>query len=366
MNWLINGYYGHGNIGDDILLSVLVEGVKRVDPDAKMVIVCSPQGLENLQEMRSEQVSLLSCSSRREIITYLMKCDVLLWGGGTCLHSQGFCGFMRNILARLFFKKVFWLAIGVEEVKGFYARLKGKVSLACCNYITLRDKVSEGFLQAIGPRFRNYAIAEDLVWLYECKDGPQAAGDEKYMVLIWRDNSSIVDAKQERRLLEAIINQSIAFSRKNHIGRIVVANMATHVDFEISKSLQALIQEALPESSGINVDFFNYNGIEGGVELLHSASMIISCRMHPFLIAKVLNVPCVPVVYSDKVRIYADYFVSQEVVDLYGHCDESEIGKSLDSEFAEPATNREGFGALRDKAERNFTLLEKFINKTKS
>ncbi|HEY4433604.1 MAG TPA: polysaccharide pyruvyl transferase family protein, partial [Candidatus Cybelea sp.] len=81
---LVSGYYGFGNLGDEALLEVIVEGVRRTLPAAAIeVLSATPQ--------RTESALRIEATPRwewRAVRGSIRRADVVLSGGGGLLQNQ--------------------------------------------------------------------------------------------------------------------------------------------------------------------------------------------------------------------------------------------------------------------------------------
>ena len=98
---LLSGYYGCGNLGDDLLLTVAVEELRTILPDARFLLRDHGADLPNLgpdviptgidaildDQTRSQLYRLISFT--RHIAGLLRQCRWLIFGGGTVFHDNG-------------------------------------------------------------------------------------------------------------------------------------------------------------------------------------------------------------------------------------------------------------------------------------
>src|SRR5882724_4785407 len=102
MRFFLYGYYGQGNLGDDLLLRACVLGIVGVCPDARFVVragksatgldtLCVPFEVAEIDEILADQsrskigrlISALAAYRR-----YLRNCDWFIFGGGTLFHER--------------------------------------------------------------------------------------------------------------------------------------------------------------------------------------------------------------------------------------------------------------------------------------
>ncbi|MEI7605812.1 MAG: polysaccharide pyruvyl transferase family protein [Rhodospirillaceae bacterium] len=172
------GYYGCGNLGDDLLLAVAVAELRRLIPGVRFLVRDHGDvaGLERLgPDMAFTHIdAILSDRSRsrpERLIRYLAAwfrllggCDWLVFGGGTVFHTQGglvslllqccICG-----LARLRGVRIAALGVGVADLKQPAARWLLRRIIALCDLFLVRDDA--GLAQCRGGKAR---LTDDLVF----------------------------------------------------------------------------------------------------------------------------------------------------------------------------------------------------------
>src|ERR1700692_3908908 len=101
MRYLLYGYYGQGNFGDDMLLQAMIEGIHRRDPDAFFAVHSSAAVARYADDPRVQFTALsrhLDQVRRRpwRLMVYLAgfarwiaRSDVLVIGGGTLFIDKG-------------------------------------------------------------------------------------------------------------------------------------------------------------------------------------------------------------------------------------------------------------------------------------
>ena len=155
------GYYGFGNVGDDLLLNTVVTSTLRFAPDARFVVrsLCPVEGLHpfaKLEFVALEQIMSDQTLSRvRRLGRYLLDtwkslagCTHLVFGGGTLFHARGSSPvnlaliFMLVAMARLRGLEVYALGVGVAPLNGSLPRRLMQGILARADDFAVRDESS--------------------------------------------------------------------------------------------------------------------------------------------------------------------------------------------------------------------------------
>lgn len=187
------GYYGFGNVGDDLLLNTVVTSTLGFAPDARFVVrsLCPVKGVAPsaqvefvaLEQIMSDQ----SLSRGRRLGRYLLDtwkslagCTHLVFGGGTLFHARGNSPvnlaliFMLVAMARLRGLEVYALGVGVAPLNGSLPRRLMRGILAWATDFAVRDESSLRHCQGLsnGERLRSTAdLVFSLPLLKPSRDG---------------------------------------------------------------------------------------------------------------------------------------------------------------------------------------------------
>ena len=162
-NILISGYYGFGNLGDELLLEAILNDLRQVDPRGK-VTVLSARPLETAKRFG---VRAVCRTDPFALMGEMRRCDLLLSGGGTLLQDatsrQSLWYYLTVLrLAGALQKPVVVYSQGIGPLRHpRHQELVGR-ALERAEVITLRDEASAGLLEQMGVR-RPYAVTADPV-----------------------------------------------------------------------------------------------------------------------------------------------------------------------------------------------------------
>jgi polysaccharide pyruvyl transferase WcaK-like protein len=126
MKILLAGYYGFHNIGDDLLADTALAILKK----------------------NNYQVTVLTKAKRKikKTITLLKECDILLFSGGSLFQDVTGRGltvlyyFLLFQAAKIFQKKVFFIAQGIGPIKRPINYWLVKTCFKKVDYLTVRNK----------------------------------------------------------------------------------------------------------------------------------------------------------------------------------------------------------------------------------
>lgn len=165
------GYYGFGNVGDDLLLNTVIASTLKFAPDARFVVrsLCPVEGLvpsAQVEFLALEQImSDQSLSTGRRLGRYLLDtwkslagCTHLVFGGGTLFHARGNSPvnlaliFMLVVMARLRGLGVYALGVGVAPLNASLVRRLMRGILLRVVDFSVRDESSLRNIQGLGNK----------------------------------------------------------------------------------------------------------------------------------------------------------------------------------------------------------------------
>lgn len=163
MRYLISGYYGEGNAGDEAVLAGILQEVGRRDREARFTVLSfDPADTERRHGAAGLDLKVLSTSLRSPALlrAAMKSADLLISGGGSFLHEADFKLFGRSFLfragklrpvpyflsivfmARAVGLPVMWYSQGLGPLHTRYARLLVGAAGSASQLVTWRDQAS--------------------------------------------------------------------------------------------------------------------------------------------------------------------------------------------------------------------------------
>ena len=139
---VILGYHGFGNLGDDLLLEKMIEGIRAVDPAGGVSVISQNAG----KTAREFSVQAVSRKNPFGIVWAIFSAKVLYVGGGTLLQKETsrrsfyYYAFWINLAKRLG-KRVVYYANGLGEFSKQEEKMLARLLSGRC-VVTLRDEAS--------------------------------------------------------------------------------------------------------------------------------------------------------------------------------------------------------------------------------
>lgn len=152
------GFYGQGNLGDDLLLRATIEGIRRIRPRATFVIRNEGpvRGLEDFggQAELTGIDRILADQSRSKprrlfetllaYSRYFLRCRWLVFGGGTVFHERRSAVpllllLLICLLARIMGLKIAAIGVGIADLRSTPARLALRAIVSMSALFAVRD-----------------------------------------------------------------------------------------------------------------------------------------------------------------------------------------------------------------------------------
>lgn len=200
LTFFLFGFYGQGNLGDDLLLRATIDGIRGIAPVRRFVIrnegdvaglreLSVPVELTGIDRIAADQtrskfrrlVSTLSAYRR-----YLKQCDWFVFGGGTLFHQRSSViplamTFLICLLARLLGVRIAALGVGVAELRSRAGRTLLSFIISLSDVFAVRDELALNECVKAGAG-RQVVLTSDLVFAMTA--ALQAAGRESSSAMI--------------------------------------------------------------------------------------------------------------------------------------------------------------------------------------
>ncbi len=299
---LLLGYYGFKNSGDDALLLSIIQQLKKTDPSLSLGVLSY-----NPEETKSQfGIDAVNRNNIFAVLKAIISSKMLLVGGGTLIQdstsTKSLIYYLAVIkLSQIFNKKVMLYANGIGPIKNENKKITKKV-LNKVDIITLREEMSVDELEKIGvDKPKIYVTADSVFGIdYDKKTFTK----KQYQLVSVRNNKMLCDnfcfdvAKICDEMYEKyeISTVFIPFQKKN--------------DTQITEKIRALMKSE-SEVFDTECDFSEL------MALMENARLCIGMRLHSLIYSVISRVPCVGLVYDQKVKAFMDYIGQQNYIDAH-------------------------------------------------
>lgn len=299
IKFLITGYYGFLNSGDDAILTSMCEDINSLDIDTKITILSKKPNITE-DEYKTHAAYRFSFIS---VIKEIKQTDILLMGGGSLLQdstsTRSLIYYLSILcLAKLFGKKCMIYANGIGPIRRKFNRFITRLMINKVDIITLRESLSLKELEKMGVNKPKVEITADPVFSLELNDldvnsilsKENVDISKPYVAVLfrdWKDKESYV--KKTAEICDYIVKELNM--------NVLFIPMKYPTDIIISEHISNLMDER----SYILRNKYDNNTI---IQIIGQSKFILSMRLHALLYASLKNIPMIGFIYDPKVKYF--------------------------------------------------------------
>lgn len=299
---LVAGYYGEGNLGDELILLGLVKGIKDKFPDGKVavkILTGDPQEtrliLGDSGDLNTEKI-VYSFARRKSVVDVLKavaSSDVVVLGGGGLFQDFTSSGSLYYylviiLLSKLLGKKVSVVSVGIDQLKSFN-RVVARFVLKLADNLSVRDRESAEIF-ANNRRPRQFAdLALNFGYDFAKNLAHHESGAARKFVFVPRRFDRRDDSAFWARLADMC-------ARRYDGSDVAIAVFHKKIDEDYVRRIVGLSQTQprilrWEKPSDIIAEFA-------------SADLVVSARLHGIILAAALNVPLVGISSDRKSDLF--------------------------------------------------------------
>ncbi len=359
VKFLVTGYYGFLNSGDDAILLSMCEDIKSLDIETKTTILSnSPVSTE--EEYPANAVYRFNLYY---VIREILKCNILLMGGGSLLQDKTSTRSLLYylsilVLAKIFGKKTMIYANGIGPINKPINRKITKVILNKVDLITIRETLSLQELYDIGIKNKNIKLTADPVFNLSIREFNIDNIIEENNIDISKDFVTILfrtwRAKEDYIEKMAKVCDYIV-SNKNM--NVVFIPMKFPADILVAEK----ISEKMLEKSYVIKSKLNVYQI---IKIIGMSKISLSMRLHALLYSALKNVPMVGFTYDPKVEYFLKELKMYSIVNMdnFKDLDVIDLVNDIFDNYEEVKNKIEvQTSILREKADLNKKYLEMLV-----
>ena len=314
MKSILFGYYGAGNVGDELMLVCLKQwlseqgvpiaiGTHLPDQVRRLHGVPVVRDLPLLGQyawvhvwVRGNGFSLL-----REI----WRADRILLGGGDFIRDdRGWKHFSASVeklvVGWLFGKSIYLVNVGVGKPCTWYGRLLLRWILRRCDKIIVRDRRSLQVCRELGAADRT-VFTMDIVMEMQSLLGlsPQPVSEAPYILVALRGNPNVYGQYDfDEARIDCFAKALDAIVKRHHCN---IVFLPFHSGSEDDNSLHKAIVSRMKYSDSVMVREWEFN-IQTLLNIFRGASCVVAMRLHAAILALSVGRDCVVLPYDHKVK----------------------------------------------------------------
>lgn len=284
--YIVSGYIGFDNFGDEAIAHVLTEKLKKEGAEKITLISSNPE-----RTKRNHGVD--SCPMLK-FFDSLKEADVLISGGGSLLQDvtslKSLIYYLGVIYAALFLrKKVIIFSQGIGPIRSIFGQILTRIALMNCSEISVRDKKSQELLNKW--RIKSELVKDPIFSLeLPVKNMKGTIGVQL------RDFPTITES-----FLVSLANEiSKRFSDK----KIEIYSFQDSIDLAICEKFAKMLQKKGCQ----NVKVLRELSINDVFEKVSALEYMIGMRFHANVVAIKSGVKTLAIDYDIKVKKLADEY----------------------------------------------------------
>jgi polysaccharide pyruvyl transferase WcaK-like protein len=292
---LLLGYYGAGNLGDELILRQYLKENK----DEKYTIFSYGYDYTKDNVVKTYYWKQGDkYSNIKSFIFAIKNVDEVIWVGGTCFTDEdGDGAFKFMLLAKLFFKKIKYINIGINNLKYSSRIRKVRLILTLASYISVRDKESFKNAQKYKISFfsknnLSNSIEKDLGEKYLA--GVTCGKDGNNLMIAWRTLNSYIE--DENLLINELIQHVKTIN--NQFSNVFIINTDSTKDVYVSEYIYNKLKYIN------NIIYLGRLDTDEKLDYICNSSFIITSRLHVGVMAYLLNKNTYVYNYSNKIEYY--------------------------------------------------------------
>ena len=295
--FVLSGYFGFKNFGDEAILSVLVNKLKELNQSVT-VISSNPEYTKS----KFKHIRSIYTFNLRDILGAIIKSDYLISGGGSLLQDVTSLKSLIYYLSVIFFgllfgKKVIIFAQGIGPINNGFGKFLTRTLLKHCTYVSVRDEKSLKLLESWG-------IIADLVCDPVFSTKIESAEKTNTVAVQLRDfktmNEDFID-----RLAQKV---SVEFSDKT----VEIYSFQDDIDLKICEAFEKSLKLLNPDIKTVLYSNLSDEQIISGIS---KAQYLIAMRFHAIIVGLISSTRTLAIDYDVKVQKIASEF-GLPIIDL--------------------------------------------------
>ncbi|KAA8750765.1 polysaccharide pyruvyl transferase CsaB [Priestia megaterium] len=303
-NFVVYGYYGYGNAGDEALLTVIVNHLRTYNPNSEVTVISN----DPINTMENNPVKAVKLKKKinkvMQFFSLMRKNDVIILGGGGIIQDSnnniGTLVYMLILvtIAKLLNKKVIFYGISAGPINYKLSQKIVKLIINKADITVVRDIKSKELLKELGAQ-TNIKVTADLVFALPLL--AQNMTKNNYVAISAMPYYKIVknDALKDQEIVEAFLNLTNYIIEKYDYD-IKFVSMQDSVDGALGVEVQkqSLFKERIEIIDSVSA-FEKY-------KVISESELTIGMRLHSLIFAAKSRVPFIGISYHPKVESFIE------------------------------------------------------------
>ncbi|MDD2189402.1 MAG: polysaccharide pyruvyl transferase CsaB [Eubacteriales bacterium] len=358
MRILISGYYGFNNIGDESILSAVVDNLREKLEDIEITVLS--QRPDNTAQKYG--VYSVNRKSVKDIINAVRKCDLLISGGGSLLQDvtskRSILYYLIIMWMALFFrKKVFIYSQGIGPILSKINRRLTALTLKKAHGIVVRDEASRELLIEMGVKADHIIVTADPV--LRIKKVDPAIGREILMregFIPDSDRITVGFAIREKKTKSNFVDELCISMRrliKEYHAQIVLIPFHYSEDMAVIEEIEKRLEK--------DVCCIKHKYLTNEMlSIIGNMDVLVGVRLHSLIHAAIMDVPMIAISYDPKINSFMHSIDMKAMCSVYDFKNEffvEEFDKTVTQAYAIKKKVRSRIDVLIKKLDNNEALI---------
>lgn len=313
---VIQGWYGNGNLGDEIILECMIAQIKGAVPDARFIVVSdNPDDTKKRHGVESIPRRSGKMNRLRRLVK-LVRTDLFILGGGGLLKQYGLTDLSVLTwlgpldLAHEIGVPTMTYGVGVSD--GFSPRAEEalKSVLSRTDAVLVRDQASSELLTRLGvpgvrvtadPSFLLPELYPDL----RRKEAVPASPVVSVFVNQWFVTQSVIPDRTQWRGFEQALARCLDHLVETSSASVRFVPMQVSEEEDDDRKVANEVRQLMTHGSEVQTIEKDVSSSEA-LGLVSQSDLVIGMRLHSLVLAAIMGVPAVAIDYHSKVRNFAD------------------------------------------------------------
>lgn len=315
------GYYGCGNLGDELLLSACVHGVSErwpsarfvvrnlgpINPDPAVLARTIPTYVEAILQVPGRSRPARAVSYLKAVWQALQGCRAFVLGGGTLIHAKSGLGSLVLLtlivlMARLRGIPVIGLGLGAAHLESLSARLLARILISMSQDLAVRDEAS---FEALGRPARVRKTADLVYGSWSSGPAPQPSKNASTIAItLWSSTPPLCE-----RVCAALVQALVLAAKSGRKIRFLAFHNADQQSGQLSDlpALEAL--GARLSDHGVSSEVVCPTPeVASLAEAFEGVGVHLGARFHAVVVASLLGIRSVGIATDPKVSSLCDTF----------------------------------------------------------
>ncbi len=289
MDILLCGYYGYGNLGDETLLSVMIQKFRKRSPNIR-ICVLSAKPKETAKQYDVDAVYRFDFFG---IAEKMKKGNLFVFGGGSLLQdktsNRSLSYYLRLLhMAKAHGMKICIFANGIGPILREKNREKVKKILPLADQLSFRDSASLAFCEncrfdTVPKLTFDPAVLLNPSDFCEKKNGFDPKKEQYFAVI----------PKKTIPKSDEIVKKAVLWMMKTYEMKPIVLSFFYEQDGEYAKKL----------AEEIHAEYLSFSDAYSCLQYMEKAAFVFSARLHGLIFATAVKVPMIA--FSDDEKLFS-------------------------------------------------------------